>query len=148
MNNNKINLQLGDIIEIDSPSNDFYDKKIFFINYIDNKKINLISENIETTLLIDDNGNFLEESIDNFILLYRNKFPGYIKQNNLKINQKISIYFNGTKPFIINGIITNIEEDMLELTIEDSEEVIYIDCLLYTSPSPRDRLLSRMPSSA
>tara|TARA_Y100000992_G_scaffold302285_1_gene275889 strand:+ start:45736 stop:51408 length:5673 start_codon:yes stop_codon:yes gene_type:complete len=127
MNNNKINLQLGDIIEIDSPSNDFYDKKIFFINYIDNKKINLISENIETTLLIDDNGNFLEESIDNFILLYRNKFPGYIKQNNLKINQKISIYFNGTKPFIINGIITNIEEDMLELTIEDSEEVIYID---------------------
>lgn len=127
MNSNKINLQLGDIIEIDSPSNDFYDKKIFFINYIDNKKINLISENIETTLLIDDDGNFLEESIDNFILLYRNKFPGYIEQNNLKINQKISIYFNGEKPFIINGIITNIEEDMLELTIEDSEEVIYID---------------------
>ena len=25
---------------------------------------------------------------------------------------------------------------------------IHISCLLYTSPSPRDRLLSRMPSSA
>ena len=25
---------------------------------------------------------------------------------------------------------------------------LYIDCLLYTSPSPRDRSLSRMPSSA
>ena len=25
---------------------------------------------------------------------------------------------------------------------------MYIDCLLYTSPSPRDGLLSRMPSSA
>ena len=25
---------------------------------------------------------------------------------------------------------------------------IYKDCLLYTSPSPRDGLLSRMPSSA
>ena len=25
---------------------------------------------------------------------------------------------------------------------------LYIDCLLYTSPSPRDGLLSRMPSSA
>ena len=24
----------------------------------------------------------------------------------------------------------------------------YLDCLLYTSPSPRDRLKSRMPSSA
>ena len=26
--------------------------------------------------------------------------------------------------------------------------VLFIDCLLYTSPSPRDGLLSRMPSSA
>ena len=25
---------------------------------------------------------------------------------------------------------------------------VYIDCLLYTSPSPRDGLISRMPSSA
>ena len=25
---------------------------------------------------------------------------------------------------------------------------VFIDCLLYTSPSPRDGLLSRMPSSA
>ena len=25
---------------------------------------------------------------------------------------------------------------------------LYFDCLLYTSPSPRDGLLSRMPSSA
>ena len=25
---------------------------------------------------------------------------------------------------------------------------VYIDCLLYTSPSPRDRTRSRMPSSA
>ena len=28
------------------------------------------------------------------------------------------------------------------------EEALYKDCLLYTSPSPRDGLLSRMPSSA
>ena len=30
--------------------------------------------------------------------------------------------------------------------LEHPEE--YTDCLLYTSPSPRDRSLSRMPSSA
>ena len=32
----------------------------------------------------------------------------------------------------------------------EKEEITYIDatCLLYTSPSPRDGLLSRMPSSA
>ena len=30
----------------------------------------------------------------------------------------------------------------------NSIETTYKDCLLYTSPSPRDGLLSRMPSSA
>ena len=34
----------------------------------------------------------------------------------------------------------------LETSDEENEEVT--DCLLYTSPSPRDGLLSRMPSSA
>ena len=36
--------------------------------------------------------------------------------------------------------------------IDDVQDVDYVDyllgCLLYTSPSPRDGLLSRMPSSA
>ena len=39
-------------------------------------------------------------------------------------------------------------------TVQDAEPIVeankrrYNDCLLYTSPSPRDGLLSRMPSSA
>ena len=36
------------------------------------------------------------------------------------------------------------EEEVVEEDQEDEEEV----CLLYTSPSPRDRTRSRMPSSA
>ena len=32
--------------------------------------------------------------------------------------------------------------------VESSAEDAYYSCLLYTSPSPRDGLLSRMPSSA
>ena len=32
--------------------------------------------------------------------------------------------------------------------INDSIRTMFNNCLLYTSPSPRDRLLSRMPSSA
>ena len=44
-----------------------------------------------------------------------------------------------------------------EISTEDWDNFVYFrdnprgkhtDCLLYTSPSPRDRLLSRMPSSA
>ena len=37
---------------------------------------------------------------------------------------------------------------LLELEIEGKVEARYSSCLLYTSPSPRDGLLSRMPSSA
>ena len=33
-------------------------------------------------------------------------------------------------------------------SVEDEEQVYPEVCLLYTSPSPRDGLLSRMPSSA
>ena len=36
----------------------------------------------------------------------------------------------------------------ISLCVELIQEVQEIDCLLYTSPSPRDGLLSRMPSSA
>ena len=35
-----------------------------------------------------------------------------------------------------------------DLTIFDFNRVVDITCLLYTSPSPRDRTRSRMPSSA
>ena len=35
-----------------------------------------------------------------------------------------------------------------EMQLQECRENKDIDCLLYTSPSPRDGLLSRMPSSA
>ena len=38
--------------------------------------------------------------------------------------------------------------DLLKYSIEYSHDAIAITCLLYTSPSPRDRQKSRMPSSA
>ena len=34
------------------------------------------------------------------------------------------------------------------MTIDESNVAQFKDCLLYTSPSPRDRTRSRMPSSA
>ena len=43
-----------------------------------------------------------------------------------------------------------IPSDLVRPTVgtQSNERILYIDCLLYTSPSPRDGLLSRMPSSA
>ena len=47
----------------------------------------------------------------------------------------------------INGNVVQFTAE--EETARDNEEAAYANaCLLYTSPSPRDGLLSRMPSSA
>ena len=39
-------------------------------------------------------------------------------------------------------------DDLAGLLLMSEEDIRYFTCLLYTSPSPRDGLLSRMPSSA
>ena len=44
-----------------------------------------------------------------------------------------------------------IQQEKLRQLGEDEEDIavsIYVGCLLYTSPSPRDKCRSRMPSSA
>ena len=47
----------------------------------------------------------------------------------------------------LTSLASDIEE--LELTVfQKDQKIKFRDCLLYTSPSPRDRSLSRMPSSA
>ena len=40
----------------------------------------------------------------------------------------------------------NIEDDQIDDLVDDA--IQFYNCLLYTSPSPRDRTRSRMPSSA
>ena len=47
------------------------------------------------------------------------------------------------------GFVTRFKPSMVELHPDGSTTTPAVwDCLLYTSPSPRDGLLSRMPSSA
>ena len=48
---------------------------------------------------------------------------------------------------VINAVDGNVSATSTEVHVDDSERTSYT-CLLYTSPSPRDGLLSRMPSSA
>ena len=73
------------------------------------------------------------------------------------MGQLVSDYINSRNDFIMTAIhdpnyvgqeyktykdLTNIEEDIV---VEFSPSSV---CLLYTSPSPRDSMTSRMPSSA
>ena len=54
------------------------------------------------------------------------------------------------KHFLVNGRLVNIPSFIVkpgdEISVRDKSKKM--DCLLYTSPSPRDGLLYRMPSSA
>ena len=64
------------------------------------------------------------------------------------------IIFMVLSPLLIQGIEVNLPKtDTTKMSIASEPLVISIDelgeyCLLYTSPSPRDRQKSRMPSSA
>ena len=55
-------------------------------------------------------------------------------------------YLDGKVESIVNTSVDYQDSELLE-DFEDLFEVHDI-CLLYTSPSPRDRSVSRMPSSA
>ena len=61
--------------------------------------------------------------------------PHDLKQNDIVTISGISTYFKG-----FNGSYT--------VGIRSDNFILTLGCLLYTSPSPRDGLLSRMPSSA
>ena len=61
---------------------------------------------------------------------------------NLNENQ-----LNSLREFFVERFVDNMEtSDLVQYVTDDMQR--YMDCLLYTSPSPRDRTRSRMPSSA
>ena len=55
-----------------------------------------------------------------------------------------------SKPFLVSALTQGIINltSLARMMNKDISSVMNKDCLLYTSPSPRDRSLSRMPSSA
>jgi hypothetical protein len=120
--------QLKDFIEIDSPSNEKFHKQRFVIEYIDNSKIKIINFNTSVEeLLIINNKTIEDKTIENIYLLSRDETNSYAKQNNLITNTWIDIYFSGNIPFSRTGKIINMEEDMIEIKLYPSEEIIYID---------------------
>ena len=123
------NLELGDIIEIHATDNKEFDKQTFFIVYIDEKKINLtnIQNSQNSVLKFDNEGNVRDESIEEIVLLSRSENKGYARQNSLLPKTWIDIHIGGDVPLIITGEITNLEEDMMEVTIYPTLDVIYID---------------------
>ena len=76
----------------------------------------------------------IDNKIKNKVLL---KFAHLVNKNKFKI-------LSNNKKDVFNAKKNGLKNNMIE-RLELNEKKI---CLLYTSPSPRDRTRSRMPSSA
>ena len=90
---------------------------------------------------------------------YKNEFKDLIERgymscsspiwSNLGTKRGLPIScFNVHVPDSIEGITTKLGETIMQTKIGGGTSGYLGDCLLYTSPSPRDATLSRMPSSA
>ena len=124
----KIVMDLGDIIKIISPTNSDLHGKKYYINYIDSNKIKLID--IETNEFHElglMQGYLSDETILSIKILNKSTERGYTRQNNLLFGTNISIRFSGEVPFVLNGKITNLEEDMIELSDYNTNKKFYID---------------------
>ena len=124
----KLNLELGDIIQIIAPENDSIHDHIYIIDYIDNDIIRLIDDKDLLNINLDiKDGLLTDETIKAIAILDKSEAKGYIKQNGLSVGQWVEIHFGGDVPTIITANITDIIEDMMELKDYPSNEVIYID---------------------
>ena len=122
-------LELGDIIQINAPSNQTINENIYIIDYLDDKIMHLIDDKTLDRMIININedGKLSEESIESIVVLSRSEEKGYARQNNLLPKNWVSVHIGGDIPIIMTGQITNLEEDMIEITIWPTNEKIYID---------------------
>ena len=121
-------LSLGQIIKIIAPNNDAINNKIFLINYIDKSIVELVEQkSLKTRVLNIKEGFLTEESIETIQVLYKPDKQGFARQNDLTVNRNITIEFGGEVPTIINGKITNLEEDRIEITSYPDKQYFYID---------------------
>lgn len=123
-------LQLGDIIEILAPTNPQLHEFHFFIDYINDKRIQLINvATLEETQLNknEETGELTDESIKEIQLINRSEQSGYARQNGLLQGTWIELHIGGEISSIITGEITSLEEDQIEITTYPDLQVIYID---------------------
>ena len=124
-----VTLEYGDIIEIVAPRNPDIHQHTYYIQYIDDSHIELINVSTVTPyeLRISETGAITDESVEEINLLSRGNEKGYARQNGLLPKKWVDIRFGGEIPTVITGEITNLEEDMIELTTFPDLDILYID---------------------
>jgi len=120
-------LKLGMIIQFVAQSNDNLHNKIFLIDYLDNDIIKIINDDLERFQITINDRKLSDESIEEIHILDEALDLGYAKQHGLNVNTWWSFNFGGSIPEVINGEITNLEEDCIEITTYPNKDVIFID---------------------
>ena len=124
----KLFLELGDIIKVVAPTNSEINEKMFFVQYLDENEVDLID--IDTTNMVKlgiTSGKFDDKSIESVIVDSRPANEGYARQNGLLPGVWITIQLGGDMPTTVNGQITSLEEDMIEISRFPDNQKIYID---------------------
>ena len=143
-------LKLGDIIQIYAPNNTNYHDKKYYIQFMGEDRMELISEDgdtVETIQLDPETKQLKEESIENIYLLSHADNEGYAREHGLLPGKWIDLYFGGDVPTTITGRISNLEEDMIEISTYPDNQQIYIDFAYKDIPDdlPIDKILLREP---
>jgi len=120
-------VELGDVIMIHAHRNTNVDQQTYYVYYIDDLKLKLLNTSNHQLLQLNIDGYVADESITSIDLLSRSEVPGFARQHKLQPPQWIDVHFNGEVPVIISGEITNLEEDMIEITTYPGMRVIYVD---------------------
>ena len=129
-----ISLQLGDIIQITSPTDDNLNAKQFFIKYLDKQRIEIVESDGDTkTLLLNEDGSFQNESIESIAILSR--ADSLVMQDNMVFYpDNGSIFILAVTYLQSASNITALDEDQIEILYLDNAngkilegETIYID---------------------
>ena len=147
-----LSIELGDIIRIIAPTHQEIHEHIFLVDYLSSRKIKLVdTESLgETILKIDATGKLTDESITTIELLSRAEEKGYARQNNLVVSTWVDIRFGGDVPTIITGMITDLDQDMIEIRTYPEDQMIYINFGYMGIPEnlPIEEIKIRAPPSS
>lgn len=146
---NYLYLQLGDIIQINAPDDYSIHDKIFLVTYLNNSNIKLVSDDgsFQYVFRLNNDMTIGNEYIRGINILSRDEIIGYARQNNLLPGTWIDVFFSGDLPVTITGLITNIEEDMIEIKTYPDIDVIYLDFAYKGLPEdiPIEKIIIRPP---
>ena len=120
--------ELGDVIKIIAPSNSDINDKVYLIQYLDENEMDILDvETLNKSVLTITDGNLDDQSIETIEIISKPDEEGFARQNNLLPGTWITLQLGGDIPMTINGEITNLEEDMIEINTWPDEKKIYID---------------------